>query len=99
MKTEKMVCVAGVMVPESMVEGRLKALANGRRIHNEMVSAITATRQDEIRELRKAGWKDDDINLHLAAQNNEAAASHGFIRPARTIKAGKPQWGPTMMIH
>lgn len=98
-KIEKMVCVAGMMIPESKVEGRMKALANGRRIKSEKDAALAATRNEEKRKLREDGWTEDEISQHFLAQNAETAASHGFIRPARSVKVGKRQWGATMMIH
>lgn len=96
---EKMVVINGVAVPMSKAEGRLKALATGRRIHNEMTSALAATRNEEIREFREKGWTEDEITQHFLQENAETAASHGFIRPARSVKVGKRQWGPTMMIR
>ncbi len=98
-KNEKMVCVSGVMVPESKVAGRLNALANGRRIKSGLNASLKETHQDEVRQLREAGYTDDEIALHFNAQNAEIAASHGFIRPARVFRATKKQWGPTMMFH
>ena len=98
-KKEKMVLVAGVMVPESKVAGRLNALANGCRIHNEMTSALKETRQDEVRQMREAGWKEDEITQHFLAQNAEMAASHGFIRPARVYRVPKRNYGNGLMFH
>ncbi len=98
-KKEKMVLVAGVMVPESKVAGRLNALANGCRIHNEMTSALKETRQDEVRQMREAGWKEDEITQHFLQENAETAASHGFIRPARVFRAPKVNFGPGVMFH
>ena len=98
-KKEKMVLVAGVMVPESKVAGRLNALANGRRIHNEMTSALKETRQDEVRQMREAGWTEDEITQHFLQENAETAASHGFIRPARVFRAPKVNFGPGVMFH
>jgi len=96
-KNEKMICVAGVMVPESKVEGRRAALAHGRRIQADMQASLKETRQEEIRQLREAGWKEDEITLLLNAASAEAAVSHGFIKPTRVIREIKRQWGPTMM--
>ncbi|MBQ4400237.1 MAG: hypothetical protein II830_02955 [Alphaproteobacteria bacterium] len=98
-KKEKMVVINGVAVPMSKAEGRLRALANGRRIKAEKDASLAATRRDEIEKMRKAGWSEDEIRQHFLTENAEVAASHGFIRPARSVRAGKRQWGPTMMIH
>lgn len=97
--SEKMVVINGMMVPESKAEGRMKALANGRRIRAEKDTALAATRREETEQMHKAGWTDDEIRQHFLTENAEVAASHGFIRPARSFRAGKRQWGPTMMIH
>lgn len=98
-RNEKMVCVAGVMVPESKVAGRLNALANGRRINKEMTAALNETHQDEVRELREKGWTKDEITQHFLARNAEEAASHGFIRPARAFRAPKVNYGNGLMFH
>lgn len=92
---EKMVLVEGKWIAESKAEGRRAAIANARRIKSELKEA----HQDEVRQLREAGYTDDEIVLHLNAQNAEAAASHGFIRPARVFRETKKQWGPVMMFH
>lgn len=95
--SEKMVMVCGMIIPESKVEGRRAALAHGRRIQATMQASLRETRQDEIRQLREAGWKEDEITLHLNAASAETAVSHGFIQPARVVRECKRQWGPTMM--
>ena len=94
---EKMVVINGVAVPMSKAEGRLRALANGRRIKAGMQMSLKQTRQDEIRQLREAGWQEDEITLHLNAASAETAVSHGFIQPTRVVREVKKQWGPTMM--
>lgn len=96
---EKMVLVEGKWIAESKAEGRRVAIANGRRIKSDLNASLKETHQDEVRQLREAGYTDDEIALHFNAQNAEAAASHGFIRPARVFRETKKQWGPTMMFH
>lgn len=96
---EKMVLVEGKWIAESKAEGRRAAIANGRRIKSDLNASLKETHQDEVRQLREAGYTDDEIALHFNAQNAEAAASHGFIRPARVFRETKKQWGPTMMFH
>lgn len=96
---EKMVVINGVAVPMSKAEGRLRALANGRRIKAEKDASLAATRREETEQMLKAGWTESEITQHFLVQNAETAVSHGFIRPARSVRVGKRQWGPTMMIH
>lgn len=96
-KNEKMVCIAGMLVPASKVEGRRAALAHGREINQAMNDSLKETRRDEVRQLREAGWREDEITLHMNASMAEEAVSHGFIKPTRVIREVKRQWGPTMM--
>lgn len=98
--SEKMVCVAGMMIPESKVEGRMSALANGRRIKAEKEAALAATRREEKEKMRKAGWSDDEITQHFLAMENEEARSHGFFEPTPRIKrTSELPYGPAVMFH
>ena len=102
MKTtnEKMVCVAGMMIPESKVEGRMKALANGRRIKSEKDAALAATRREETEQMHKAGWTDDEIRQYFLAREAEEAKAHGFIQPTPRIKrTSELPFGSGVMFH
>lgn len=83
----------------NFTEGRKAALEFGRAIAEKKNASIAASHNEEKAELVKAGWSNDDIALHFAAQNAEYAANHGFIQPARSIRVNKPQYGPGMMFH
>ena len=98
-KNEKMVMVCGMLVPESKVEGRLAALAKGQKINKAMNDSLKEPRREEVRELREAGWKEDEITQKFLLENAEAAASHGFIRPARVYRAPKKNYGNGLMFH
>ena len=100
MAKEKMVLVAGMMVPESKVAGRLNALSNGHRIKSDKDAALAATRRDETEKMRKAGWSEDEIRQHFLAEDAATARSHGFFEPATRIKrtpAGT--YAPGIMFH
>ena len=98
--SEKMVCVAGMMVPESKVAGRLQALANGRRIKSEKDAALAATRQEEIEQMHKAGWTDDEIRQHFLEREAEEAKAHGFINVTPRIKrTSELPFGSGIMFH
>jgi len=95
--SEKMVVVNGKLVPEAK---RLEALAFGQKIAAAKDASLKATRDDEARELREAGWKEDEINLHFNAQDAAIAKSHGFIHPSpRTYRAPKVPFGDGIMFH
>jgi hypothetical protein len=98
--SEKMVCVAGVYVTADKVEGRLQALANGRRIAAAKNASLNETRKDEIRELKDAGWTDAEITQKFLLEEAETAKSHGFIHPTpRTYRAPKVPFGGGVMFH
>ena len=96
---EKMVLVEGMWIAESKAEGRRAALANGRRINQEMTTSIRETRRDEVRQMRENGWTEDEITQHFLQENAEVASSHGFIRTARAFRAPKVNYGPGVMFH
>lgn len=99
--SEKMVVINGVSVPMSKAEGRIKALANGRRIKDEKDASLAATRREETEQMRKAGWADSEITQYFLSRENEEARSHGFIQPTpRTYRAPKvPFVGGGVMFH
>lgn len=95
--SEKFVEVNGRLIPESK---RREALAFGQRIAAEKEASLKATRDDEVRKLREAGWKEDEITLHFRAQEADIAKSHGFIIPSpRTYRAPKVPFGNGIMFH
>ena len=98
-KKEKMVLVEGVWVIESKAAGRRAAKAEEKRRYAATAAALAQTHQKDVEKLRSEGCTESEITQHFLAENAEVAASHGFIRPARSVKVGKRQWGPTMMIH
>ena len=97
--SEKMVCVKGFKVVESKVEGRLKALAFGRRIKEELQDALNRTRQDEADKLREAGFSASDITMHFYAQDTEAAINRGFIYPTRVSRTPRTPYGEGILFH
>lgn len=98
--SEKMVCVAGMMVPESKAEGRMKALANGRRIRAEKDTALAATRREETEQMRKTGWTESEITQHFLSREAEEAKARGFIYPSPRIKrTSELPFGPGVMFH
>lgn len=98
--TEKMVVINGVAVPASKAEGRMKALANGRRIRAEKDAALAATRREEKRELRENGWTDSEITQKFLVEETEMARARGFIQTTSRIKrTSELPFGSGLMFH
>ena len=53
----KMVMVAGMLIPESKVEGRLKALAQARNLKKQLLQ----DQEEENRRLKDKGFSPEDI--------------------------------------
>ena len=86
----KLVWVAGIQVPESKVEGRLRALAQAQErkaLHN----AIEAKRmQEETEELLKKGYSMTEITCLRHANRIKQMEAQGFGTSSR-CRIGSPK--------
>lgn len=98
-KSEKMVLVEGVWVPESRAAGRRAAKAEEKRRYAATAAALAQTHREDVERLRRDGCSESEITQYFLAEDAATAESHGFIHPARSIKAGKRQWGSGLMFH
>lgn len=98
-KKEKMVLVEGMWIAESKAAGRRAAKAEEKRRYAATAAALAKTHQKDVEKLRREGCTESEITQHFLTENAEVAASHGFIRPARSVRAGKRQWGSGLMFH
>ena len=85
-KKEKMVWVAGMLLPESKVEGRLASLKATREEKKSIQEQEAARRAEETEELRAAGWSTADINSYFLTQKLNTMENMGLGISKRIIR-------------
>lgn len=81
----KMVCINGMLIPESKVAGRLKALAKGR----ELKSMLAEDQAKEDKELADKGYSPSDIACLRHANRIKQMEAQGYGTISR-CRIGSP---------
>lgn len=92
-QTVKLVKIGNMQVPESKVEGRLKALDRGR----ELKAQLAADQAKEDKELADKGYSQTDINClrHANRIARLEAQGHGTITRCRISSPKRSRQGTT----
>ena len=92
-QTIKLVKIGNMLVPESKVEGRLKALAKGR----EIKAQLEADQAKEDQKLAEEGYSQTDINClrHANRIARLEAQGHGTIKRCRIGSPKRSRQGTT----
>ena len=86
MKTEKMVLISGMWVSLSKAEGRMKALANGRRLKAQLVE----DEKQEVENLRKKGHTPEEITSMRHRNRIETMENMGLGQIKRIVRIQRP---------
>ena len=82
----KMVMCFGMLIPESRVEGRLKALAFGSNLKN----ILKKDQAEEERQMADKGYSPQEIACLRHANRIKAMEHMGLGTPSRVRRIGRP---------